>query len=158
MTAERYVATRTVAAPPTAVFALLTDPNRHQDTEPGDWVRDAVSTEPITAAGQTFVLNMFLDQPEMGHYVMHNLVTAFVPDRTIVWLPGQLDDAGNHSPGGWFWRYDLTPNGAGTDITLTYDWTDTPQALRDEIGGLPPFPPQYLDDSLAALDRAVTGS
>ena len=28
------------------IFAVLADPTRHQDTEPGDWVRDAVDTRP----------------------------------------------------------------------------------------------------------------
>ena len=45
----------------------------------------------------------------------------------------------------------------GTDVTLTYDWTDTPQAFRDQIGGMPPFPIAFIEESLAALDRAVTG-
>ena len=43
-------------------------------------------------------MNMFLETAG-GHYVMHNLVTEFEKDRTIAWLPGQLDDAGKHDPG-----------------------------------------------------------
>ncbi len=155
MSAEQFAATRTIAAPPADVFAVLSDPTRHQDTEPGDWVRDAVSTEPITGTGQIFVMNMFLDLAG-GHYVTHNLVTEFIPDRTIAWKTGQLDADGNHNPGGWWWRYDLAPDGAGTEVTLTYDWTDTPQSFRDQVGGMPPFGPQFLADSLAALNRAVT--
>ena len=72
-TTERYVVTRTIPASPAAVFAVLADPTRHKDTEPGDWVRDAIDTEPITASGQMFAVNMFLEQAG-GHYVMHNLV------------------------------------------------------------------------------------
>lgn len=79
MSSERFVVTRTIAAPPAEVFAVLADPQRHQDTEPGDWVRDAVSREPITGAGQIFVINMFLEFAG-GHYVMHNLVTDFEQD------------------------------------------------------------------------------
>ncbi|HEX9175212.1 MAG TPA: ATPase, partial [Mycobacterium sp.] len=41
MTDERYVVTRTIAATPGEIFAILSDPSRHRDTEPGDWVRDA---------------------------------------------------------------------------------------------------------------------
>lgn len=158
MTDERYVVTRTVDAAPAAVFAVLTDPARHRDTEPGDWVRDAINPEPITGAGQIFAMNMYLDAIG-GHYVVHNLVSEFDPDTTIAWRPGQLDDDGNHNPGGWSWRYDLAPDpeDAGkTRVTLTYDWSGTPQAFRDQVGGMPPFPEQFLDDSLAALDRAVT--
>ncbi len=155
MTEDRFVVTRTIAASPGEIFAVLTDPTRHQDTEPGDWVRDAVDPDPITGTGRIFALNMFLEAAG-GHYVMHNLVTEFEKDRTIAWLPGQLDDAGNHQPGGWSWRYDLAPDGDETDVRLTYDWTGTPQAFRDQIGGMPPFPEQFLRDSLAALSRAVT--
>jgi len=153
-TAERYVVTRTIAATPANIFAVLTDPTRHQDTEPGDWVRDAVDTGPVTATGQMFAVNMFLEQAG-GHYVMHNLVTAFEQDRTIAWLPGQLDDSGRHSPGGWWWRYDLAPAGAGTDVTLTYDWSGTLQDFRDNVG-VPVFGEDFIEESLATLDRTVT--
>lgn len=152
---ERIIVHRNINAAPAAVFAVLTDPTRHQDTEPRDWVRDAVDPRPITEAGQIFVMNMFLTFAG-GHYVMHNLVTEFDQDRTIAWVPGQLDESGTHDPGGWWWRYDLTPNGEGTDVTLTYDWTDTPQSFRDQVGGMPPFPREYLDESLAALERSAT--
>ena len=55
-----------------------------------------MDTEPITGTGQMFAMNMFLDRAG-GHYVMHNLVTEFEQDRSIAWLPGQLDDAGSHA-------------------------------------------------------------
>lgn len=155
MTDQRFVVTRTIAASPAAVFAILADPARHQDTEPGDWVRDAVTSDLITAPGQVFAMNMYLDRAG-GHYVMHNLVSDFVADKTIAWLPGRLDESGALAPGGWSWRYDLEPNGTGTDVTLTYDWTNTPQSFRDQIGGMPPFSEDFLTASLAALERAAT--
>lgn len=154
MSAERYEVTRTIAASPEAVFAVLADPSRHHDTEPGDWVRDAVAPEPITAAGQIFAMNMYLIQIG-GDYVTYNLVNVFDRNRAIGWLTGRLDDEGNHVPGGWFWRYDLAANGDGTDVTLTYDWTNTPQEFRDQVGGMPPFPADYLAASLASLERTV---
>ena len=153
-TDECWVVTRTIAATPGQIFAVLSDPSRHQDTEPGDWVRDAIDTEPITRTGQIFAMNMFLERIG-GPYVMHNVVIAFEEDRAIAWAPGQLDDAGNHQPGGWTWRYDLVPNRAGTDVTLTYDWSATPQKFRDEVANLPPFDVKFIEDSLGALDRSV---
>jgi hypothetical protein len=152
-TDERYVVTRTIPATATEIFAVLADPSRHKSTEPGDWVRDAVDAEPITGVGQLFAVNMFLEQAG-GDYVMHNLVIEFDQDKTIAWLPGRLDETGKHSPGGWFWRYDLTPNGAGTDVTLTYDWSATVQDFRDNVG-VPVFPIGFIDESLEALERAV---
>ena len=154
-TAERYVVTRTIAASPAEIFAVLANPTRHKDTEPGDWVRDAIDTDPVTATGQMFAMNMFLEQAG-GHYVIHNLVTDFDPDRTIGWLPGQLDEAGKHGPGGWWWRYDLAPNGSDTDVTLTYDWSGTSQEFRDTVG-VPVFGQDFIEASLATLDRTVTG-
>jgi hypothetical protein len=156
ITEERYVVTRTIAATPAAVFAVLSDPTRHKDTEPGDWVREAIDTKPITAIGQIFAMNMFFPRAG-GHYVTHNLVTEFERDKTIAWATGSLTESGEHQPGGWWWRYDLAPNGTGTDVTLTYDWTATPQSFRDQIGGMPPFDVTFIEQSLAALDRAVTG-
>jgi uncharacterized protein YndB with AHSA1/START domain len=152
---ERWVVTRTIPAPPAKVFAVLADPSRHQDIEPTDWVRDAIDTEKITGTGQTFAINMYLERIG-GPYVMHNKVTEFEPDQTIAWAPGSVDHAGNHKPGGWWWRYDLTPNGDGTDVTLTYDWSATPQKFREEVGTPPPFDYKFLEDSLVALERAVT--
>ncbi|BBZ39838.1 SRPBCC family protein [Mycobacterium conspicuum] len=154
---ESYTVTRTIDATPARIFAVLADPTRHRDTEPTDWVRDALEIAPITAAGQTFAMNMFFE-PAGGHYVVHNLVDVFDQDRAIGWMPGQLDDAGRHSPGGWFWRYDLRPNGDGTDVTLTYDWSATPQEFRDEVGGMPVFAEDYLDASLLTLERVVTSA
>ncbi|CAM5688722.1 ATPase [Mycolicibacterium aubagnense] len=87
---ERFVATRTIAAPPAAVFAVLANPARHKDTEPGDWVRDAVDPAPITGAGQVFAMNMYLDQAG-GDYITYNLVTAFEPNKTVAWSTGSLD-------------------------------------------------------------------
>jgi hypothetical protein len=152
--AERYVVTRIIAATPADIFAVLADPTRHKDTEPGDWVRDAIDTDHITGTGQMFAVNMFLERAG-GHYVMHNVVTKFEKDRTIAWLPGQLDEAGKHGPGGWWWQYDLTPNGAGTDVTVTYDWSGTSQEFRDSVG-VPVFGEDFIEESLATLDRTVT--
>jgi polyketide cyclase/dehydrase/lipid transport protein len=150
-TAEQYVVTRTIPATPAEIFAILADPTRHKDTEPGDWVRDAVDTEAITGTGHMFAVNMCFAGED---YVVHNMVTEFDRDRTIAWLPGQLDESGTYNPGGWFWRYDLTPNGAGTDVTLTYDWSGTPKGFRDEIG-MPVFAVDFIEESLASLERAI---
>lgn len=153
---ERFAATRTVAASPTQVFAVLTDPASHRHTEPGDWVREAIDPVPIERAGQMFSMNMYLDLAG-GDYVIDNKVVEFDRDRTIAWEPGTTRE-GQWQRGGWWWRYDLAPAAdGGTDVTLTYDWTETPQAFRDQVGGMPPFPVEFLDQSLAALDRHVSG-
>lgn len=150
--AERFAVTRTIAARPAEIFAVLADPTRHHNTEPGDWVRDAKDVTPITATGQIFAMNMFHTRAG-GDYVTHNLVNVFDKDRAIGWMPGQLDDAGHHTPGGWTWRYDLAPNADRTDVTLTYDWSATSQDFRDRVGAMPMFAEDYLAASLATLQR-----
>lgn len=154
MSEEKLVRSRTVDAPTEAVFALLADPTRHQETEPGDWVRDALDATPITGAGQVFGMNMF-HEAAGGAYVMHNRVADFEQDRVLAWEPGQLNAGGDLDTGGWIWRYDLEPAEGGTRVSLTYDWSATPESLRANIGGMPPFGPEFLDDSLAALDSAL---
>lgn len=158
MSDEAIARSRTIDAPPADVFAALCDPAVHRDMDPSDWdwVRDPVEGEAITRAGQVFGMNMFIEVAG-GHYVMNNRVTVFEPDRAIAWEPGTYGDTGELEVGGWVWRYDLEPNGDSTTVTLTYDWAATPQATRDEIGGLPPFGPEYLEESLAGFDRVVRG-
>ena len=148
--------TRVIAAPAEEIFAVLSDPNRHQDTEPGDWVRSSITTEPITRTGQVFSMNMFLEQAG-GAYRLVTVVTFFEPYSAIAWDPGQADAVGEVRTGGWRWRYDLHPVEAGTEVTLTYDWSDTTQDVRDQFGGFPVVPPAFLAASLASLDRTVTG-
>lgn len=155
MTAEQHVRRRTIAASPEQIFAVLTDPAQHRFTEPGDWVRDALDPEPLSEVGQIFGVEMFLEQAG-GRYEMHNKVSAFEPGRTIAWVPGQLAN-GEWGAGGWWWRYDLTPADRGTEVTMTYDWSEVPAAVREQFGGMPVLPPEFLDASLEALDRHVTG-
>ncbi|MFD4007630.1 SRPBCC family protein [Brachybacterium paraconglomeratum] len=160
-TGTRYAVTRTIAAPPEAVFALLADPARHHQTEPTDWVRCSLEEDPapLIGVGQVFGIEMFHENAH-GRYDMHNRVIAFEQDRTIAWEPGQYGPDGELGTGGWTWRYDLAlaggaDAGPATEATLTYDWGAVPDPLQKEFG-LPPFPPSFLEESLAALERAVT--
>lgn len=153
---EHIVRNRTIPAPASAIFSLLADPGRHPDTEPGDWVREAIDAAPITGTGQIFSMHMF-HEAAGGDYRIDNTVTTFEPDRSIAWDPGQADDAGTVVPGGWRWRYDLEEGDAGTEVTLTYDWSRTSQETREAFGGFPVIPPEYLDASLETVEQAVIG-
>ncbi|MEE1618648.1 SRPBCC family protein [Brachybacterium sp. J153] len=153
----RYVVSRTIPATPQEVFALLTNPARHHETEPTDWVRGSLEEDPapLTEVGQVFGIEMFHVNAH-GRYDMHNRVIALERDRTVAWEPGQYGPDGELGTGGWTWRYDLAPDGDGTRVTLTYDWSAVPAALVESFG-LPPFPPSFLERSLEAVERAVVG-
>lgn len=152
---DHYVVSRAVAPSPPEVFALLTDPARHHETEPTDWVRGPLEPDPapLTAVDQVFGIEMFhVNTP--GRYEVHNRVIAFDQDRTIAWEPGHYGPDGTRGAGGWTWRYDLVPNGEGTHVRMTYDWSAVPGPLRKQFG-LPPFAPEFLERSLEALERAL---
>lgn len=148
-------ASRRVHAPIEHVFAALADPGAHQSIEPSDWVRDAICAQPISAVDQVFSINMFHVNAG-GHYRMDNRVSHFDPPRTIAWVPGQFNGTGGLKEGGWSWHYDLTAEGAAhTRVVLTYDWSAVPAEQRGGFIQFPPFPPEYLDQSLGCLSALV---
>ncbi|OBJ96482.1 polyketide cyclase [Mycolicibacterium fortuitum] len=151
MTDETTSATCTVNAPAETVFAVLADPTTHQAIDGTGWVRESLDGKPLTDVGQVFRMAMYHDNFGGMHYEMANRVEVFEPPRAIAWLPGQGADDTNLEFGGWIWRYDLEPLGDDrTEVTLTYDWSAVPQALREHIE-FPPFDRQHLDNSLKHL-------
>lgn len=155
---DQLIARRTVPHPVEQVFSVLADPAQHHHTEPGDWVKGPLDADPdpITGIGQVFGIEMFHVNAG-GRYDMHNRVTAFVSGRTIEWEPGQYGEDDTLGAGGWRWRYDLEAVDDGTEVTMTYDWSAVPSTIREHIG-FPPFPPEFLDESLACLDAHIASS
>jgi uncharacterized protein YndB with AHSA1/START domain len=155
MAGETVSATTIINAPAEAVFAILADPARHAAIDGTGWVGDSLDGRPLTAAGQVFRMAMYHPNHPDGNYQMANRVGVFDPPRAISWEPGQDADDGNLRFGGWIWRYDLAPAGsAGTEVTLSYDWSAVPDNLRGHIS-FPPFPPDHLGNSLAHLAGLV---
>jgi len=157
MAGDSVSATTVINAPPEAVFAILADPARHAAIDGTGGVRETVDSKPLQAAGQIFRMSMYHPGHPDGHYQMANRVLVFDPPRAISWQPGQESGDGTLSFPGWIWRYDLTPAGASnTTVTLSYDWSAVPDPIRERIG-MPPFPPEHLENSLAHLADLVTG-
>ncbi|AIY45536.1 SRPBCC family protein [Mycolicibacterium fortuitum] len=151
MTDDTMSAVCAVNAPAETVFAVLADPTTHQAIDGTGWVRESLDGKPLTDVGQVFRMAMYHDNFGGMHYEMANRVEVFEPPRAIAWLPGQGADDTNLESGGWIWRYDLEPLGDDrTEVTLTYDWSAVPQALREHIE-FPPFDRQHLDNSLKHL-------
>lgn len=153
-TTDQLATSRTIAAPPDRVFALLADPSRHGAIDGTGWVGAARTTAVLSGVGEVFEMDMFHENVG-GAYVMRNEVTVFEPPSAIGWLPIGRGPDGQWGPGGWTWRYDLTPSGSGTAVTLTYDWSQVPEFLRNEIP-FPPFPVSHLENSLANLERLAS--
>ncbi|KUH84810.1 SRPBCC family protein [Mycobacterium sp. IS-1556] len=151
MTDDTMSTVCTINAPAETVFAVLADPTTHQTIDGTGWVREPLDDKRLTAAGQIFRMAMYHNNYGGMHYEMANRVEVFEPPHAIAWLPGQGADDANLDFGGWIWRYDLEPLGADrTKVTLTYDWSAVPPAIRDHIS-FPPFDRQHLDNSLKHL-------
>lgn len=157
MSDETIAVSRTIDAPADTVFAVLADPSTHAAIDGTGWVRESLDGERITAAGQVFPVAMYHANHPDGTYEMANRVEAFDPPRAISWQPGQVSpESGELAFGGWYWRYDLAPAGEGaTDVTLSYDWSAVPAAIREYIS-FPPFPVAHLEGSLAHLAELAT--
>ena len=156
MADESVSATTVIDAPADVVFAVLADPAQHAAIDGTGWVRDYLDSQPLSAAGQIFRIAMYHENHPDGSYEMVNRVRAFDPPRAISWQPGQDAGDGSLRFGGWTWRYDLEPLGsAKTRVTLSYDWSAVPDALREHIG-FPPFPADHLGNSLAYLAQLAT--
>ncbi|MFD0632994.1 SRPBCC family protein [Catenulispora yoronensis] len=153
---ERVSATLTIAASAEQVFAVLADPVRHAAIDGTGWVEEPVDREPLTAPGQVFRMAMYLASRGVN-YQTANVVQHFDPPRTISWWTGTEHDDGALELGGWVWRYDLVPVGPSeTEVTLSYDWSEVPQLVRDRGIPFPPFGPDHLPRSLAHLAELAT--
>ncbi len=156
MEPEQINATTTIESSPDSVFEVLADPASHPAIDGTGWLREALDATPLTNAGQVFRIAMYHDNHPDKHYEMANKVEVFDPPHAIAWQPGQLSEqTGELECGGWVWRYDLAATGpSSTTVTLSYDWSAVPQALREQIQ-FPPFGPDHLDNSLRHLTDLV---
>lgn len=150
----RIEATRTIAASPAEVFAVLCDPQGHVAIDSSGMLQDATGDR-VTAAGDSFVVHMdresLGDIPEMGKYdVTVTIGDDFEPDRHISWtILGRVRPQIGHVFG-----YRLEPVDGGTAVTSWYDWSD----IHPDWAALDMFPvlsDQALAQTLGILDRTV---
>lgn len=157
MTDERLEARRTIAAPPEAVFAILTDPDGHVAIDSSGMLMSATGS-PVSAVGDEFVVHMdreALGDRPIGEYQVTVHITRYEQDREIAWtiLGGLLDPPLNHMYG---YRLQPTDDG-GTDIVSYYDWSEIHERYRGRIE-FPVINPESLRATLGILARTVTRS
>src|SRR5690242_17258828 len=122
---ERIEVQRTIAAPAADIFAVLCDPQGHVAIDSSGMLQDA-SGEPVTGAGDTFVVHMdresLNDFPELGRYDVTVTIRDFEPDRLISWTSlGRVRPQIGHVYG---YRLAPDPDTDGTVVTSFYDWSD----------------------------------
>jgi hypothetical protein len=149
---ERLEVTRTIAAPASAIFAVLSDPQGHVAIDSSGMLQDADGA-PVTAAGESFVVHMdreALNDFPMGRYDVTVQIRDFQPDALISWtILGQIRPQIGHVYG-----YRLEPTADGTVVTSFYDWSEIDEKWR-AAGIFPVISETALRATLGILDRTV---
>ena len=115
MTETTTTATRTIDAAANDIFDILSNPDRHQETDGSGMVRSADKGERLQKVGDTFTMNMHNDD---GDYQTVNEVYAFEEGRVIGWK--NVRNITTDVEVGAKWLYELSPEDEGhTKVTLT---------------------------------------
>ncbi|SDC71535.1 SRPBCC family protein [Nocardioides lianchengensis] len=142
---------RTIDAPTSVVFDVLSNPERHVDLDGSGFVVSDEKSDRITGSGQVFRMNMTGDHMG-GDYQTDNTVTGYDHNHLLAWQTAPADT----EPPGWEWVWELEAQGSeSTEVRLTYDWSKvTDQALLQQVG-FPLVTEDQLEDSLGNLASAV---
>ena len=152
MTTERFEVQRQIAASPSRVFAVLTDPAGHVAIDSSGMLQSA-DGDVVTKVGDEFVVHMdreALNDLPMGEYDVTVIITRFEQDRLIEWtISGTIQPPIRHLYG-----YRLEPSPTGTLATSYYDWSQIREDYRDK-GVFPIIPESALRATLGILARTV---
>ena len=144
-------ATRQIDAPAAAIFDILSNPERHAETDDSGMVVSADQAERLKAVGDTFTMNM---TKEDGDYQTVNEVFAIQPDRIIGWK--NVENTTAQVKVGAKWLYELEPIDAdNTTVKLTYQRDELEENL---LGMTEKFNNDFLAKSLDKLAAAVAGA
>jgi uncharacterized protein YndB with AHSA1/START domain len=132
-------ASRVIAAPADVIFEHIADPAKQPAWDGNDNLAEAAEGQRVHATGDVFSMTL-----TGGGAVRENHVVEFEEGRRIAWMPAEQGTP----PIGHLWRWELAPEGAGTRVTHTYDWTD----LHDE-GRLARARRTQAENLRASLDR-----
>ena len=149
MTETTTTATRTIDAAANDIFDILSNPDRHQETDGSGMVRSADKGERLQKVGDTFTMNMHNDD---GDYQTVNEVYAFEEGRVIGWK--NVRNITTDVEVGAKWLYELSPEDEGhTKVTLTYDRSD----IESDKVRAPSenFDEKFLENSLSDLAEAL---
>ena len=124
---------RTIDAPAAAIFAILTNPSRHQDLDGSGLIRGLRDASvPKLSKGAVFEMNM---RQAGAPYRTVNRVVEFDEPHLIAWQvhpAGWLSTLREFLVGGHIWRYRLTADGGSSRVCEEWDFTGSasPWVLR----------------------------
>jgi uncharacterized protein YndB with AHSA1/START domain len=125
---------RRIAAPPRVIFEVLSSPAGHAEIDGSGMLRGAVTTTPVSATGDVFVMAM--RSSKWGDYEINNHVVEYDADRLIAWEPhaGKGHPEADLPRHGHRWTFRLVPDGPdATVVTETYDCSRAPERLRHDL-------------------------
>src|ERR1700735_5073974 len=150
--AERFEVARQIAAPPAAVFAVLTDPRGHVTIDSSGMLQSA-DGDPVRQAGDTFVVHLDREargDPPVGKDDATVSTPRLQPDTEIEWtISGTFQPPIKHLYG-----YRLEPRDGGTLVTSYYDWSQIEDLHRGRVN-FPIIPEAALKATLGILARTV---
>jgi hypothetical protein len=137
-TSQPVSVSRTIAAPASAIFAILARPAGHPGIDGSGMLVESPDDVVIGGAGDVFTMKMHND--ELGDYTIANYVVDYELDRRIAWepvlaaasRPEDQDGIGDRNQVRW--SYELTPLGPeATVVRETYDCSRSPAWLRRAV-------------------------
>jgi len=144
-------ATRQIDASAAEIFDILSNPERHAETDNSGMVVSADQGERVKNVGDTFTMNM---TKEDGDYQTVNEVFAIQQDRVIGWK--NVENITAEVKVGAKWLYELEPIDAdNTNVTLTYQRDELEENL---LSMTEKFDDDFLAKSLDSLAEAVAGA
>jgi uncharacterized protein YndB with AHSA1/START domain len=108
---------RVIPASPEAIFAIISDPNRHREIDGSGTVRDAKRVPEKLRLGSTFGMNMKMGVP----YAMKSTVIDYEENRRLAWQTTAPVGFVDWLAGGRVWRYELELVDGGTKVTESWD-------------------------------------
>ncbi|WP_342318915.1 hypothetical protein [Corynebacterium mayonis] len=150
MAQDTNSATRVIDAPASVLFDLLSNPDRHAETDNSGMVVSSDKAERLKAVGDQFTMNM---TKEDGDFQTLNEVFAIQENKVIGWKNIENLTAGVRV--GAKWLYELESEDADhTRVTVTYDRSDIES---DQVRALSEkFDDDFLETSLDAVAVAVS--
>jgi hypothetical protein len=147
---ERMEVMRAIAAAPSEIFSLLTEPEGHVAIDSSGMLMSS-SGERVRQVGDAFVVHMdreALNDYPLGLYDVTVKIVTFALDEEIAWV---IEGKWNL---GHVYGYRLAPIEGGTLVTSYYDWSAIEQSWRD-ANIFPVIPESALRATLGILARTV---
>jgi uncharacterized protein YndB with AHSA1/START domain len=134
-------ASREIAAPAEAIFALIAEPAEQPRWDGNDNLAEAAPRQRVRAVGDVFVMT------NRNGGVRDNHVVAFAEGREIAWRPAPHGER----PAGHQWGWVLAPLADGrTRVTHVYDFSDLPAEQEARLAKARLMTPEKL---MASIDR-----